>query len=195
MTGRDDWSDRSDWLEGHLFDRRIVALRGPLDDATATRLASQLMTLDATGDDAVQLQLDSPGGPLEAAFAVVDVIDALGVPVTVTCMGRVEGSATAIVAACNRRLAMPHTRFRLCDPDASFEARASQIASLVEHHQWAYQRYHERLALGTGQTVDAVAAACEAGRWMDAGEAIAFGLVDEIIRPQRASVRALPGFG
>ena len=57
----EDWTERGDWLEGHLFDRRIVVLRGSLDDVTATRIASQLMTLDATGDDAVQLQLDCPG--------------------------------------------------------------------------------------------------------------------------------------
>ncbi|MGO8877476.1 MAG: ATP-dependent Clp protease proteolytic subunit [Acidimicrobiales bacterium] len=191
--GQDDWTERGDWLEGHLFDRRIVVLRGVLDDATATRIASQLMTLDATGDDMVQLQLDSPGGSLEAGFAVVDVVDCLGVPVQVTCLGRVEGPAALVAAVCSRRLAMEHTRFRLTDPDAAFEARASQVASLMEYHRHSYLRYHERLASATGRPLEAVTAACEAGRYLSAAEAIEFGLVDEIVRSQRAPVRALPG--
>jgi ATP-dependent Clp protease protease subunit len=191
----EDWTERGDWLEGHLFDRRIVTLRGPLDDATATRIAAQLMTLDATGDDVVQLQLDCPGGSLESGFAVVDVIDALGVPVHVTCLGRVEGPAALVAAVCGRRLAMAHTRFRLNDPDVAFEARASQVQSLVEYHRQGYLRYHERLALATGRSLDKVVAACEAGAFLTAVEAIAFGLVDEVVRSQRASVRALPGFG
>jgi ATP-dependent Clp protease protease subunit len=193
--GRDDFSERSDWLEGHLFDRRIVSLRGALDHSTATRIASQLMTLDATGDDAVQLQLDSEGGSIEAAFAVVDVIDALGVPVQVTCLGRVEGSATLVAAVCSRRLAMSHTRFRLSDPDVEFEARASQVAALAQHHREGFLRYHERLALATGRSLDAVTTACTEGRFLDAAGAVAFGLVDEIVRSQRAPVRSLPGFG
>jgi ATP-dependent Clp protease, protease subunit len=193
--GTDDVSDRSDWLEGHLFDRRIVTLRGPLDHQRATRIASQLMSLDATGDDAVQLQLDSEGGSLEAAFAVIDVIDALGVPVYVTCLGRVEGSAAVVAAVCSRRRAMAHTRFRLSDPNVEFEARASQVASLVQHHREGFLRYHERLALATGRSLEAVTAACTEGRFMNCSDAIAFGLVDEIIRSQRAPVRSLPGFG
>jgi ATP-dependent Clp protease, protease subunit len=193
--GTDDFSERTDWLEGHMFDRRIVSLRGPLDHATSTRIASQLMTLDATGDDAVQLQLDSEGGPLEAAFAVIDVIDALGVPVNVTCLGRVEGSAVAVAAVCSRRLAMAHTRFRVSDPDIEFEAKASQVESVVRYHREGFLRYHERLAAATGRSLDAVTAACEQRRFLDASEAIAFGIVDEIVRSQRAPIRSMPGFG
>ncbi len=184
--------ERGDWLEGHLFDRRVVVLRGTLDDAMATRIASQLMTLDATGDDGVQLQLDSTGGSLEAAFAVVDVIDCLGVPVEVTCFGRVEGAAALVAAVCNRRLSMEHTRFRLTDPDAAFEAPASQVASHLEYHQQAFLRYHERLAHATGRPVEAISTACASGRYLSAAEALELGLIDEIVRSRRAPVRALP---
>jgi ATP-dependent Clp protease protease subunit len=187
-----DWPDGSDWLEGHLFDRRIVTLRGPLDDAGATRVASQLMTLDATGDEAIDLQLDSPGGSLEACFSVVDVIDVLGVPVNVTCLGRVEGSAVLVAAVCSRRLAMEHTRFRLNDPDVSFEARASHLQPVVDFHRQSYDRYHERLAHAVGRPPQAVAEACEAARYLSAQEAVSFGLVDDIVRSRRGPVRMLP---
>src|SRR5487761_1817755 len=142
-TGGVEWDD---WLEGHLFDRRVLVMRGPLDDRSATRAASQLMTLDAVGDNTIQLQLDSPGGPLEAAFAVIDVIDALVVSVEVLCLGRVEGSAVAVAAVAHRRLAMPHTRFRLADPDVAIEGRAADLERLLAAHHQAIGRYHLRLA-------------------------------------------------
>ncbi|MGH9172221.1 MAG: ATP-dependent Clp protease proteolytic subunit [Acidimicrobiales bacterium] len=190
--GTNDWPEGSDWLEGHLFDRRIVLLRGALDGTGATRVASQLMTLDATGDEAVDLQLDSPGGSLEACFAVVDVIDVLGVPVNVTCLGRVEGPAVLVAAVCSRRLAMEHTRFRLSDPDVTFEARASHIEPVVEFHRQSYRRYHERLAQAVGRTPEAVAEACESGRYLSAAEAVQFGLVDDVVHSKKTPLRALP---
>lgn len=124
-----------DRLESCLFDRRVVVLRGPLDAESATRVASKLMTLDATGDDTVQLQLDSPGSPLEPAFAVVDVIDAMAIGVEVVCMGRVESTAVAVAAVCERRTALAHAQFRLADPDIEISGPASQIETLLSHNR------------------------------------------------------------
>ncbi|MDA8266357.1 MAG: ATP-dependent Clp protease proteolytic subunit [Actinomycetota bacterium] len=195
MRGPDDWTEPGDWLEGHLFDRRTLVLRGPLDDARATRVAAQLMTLDATGDDAVHIQLDCAGGSLEAAFAVADVIDALGVPVHVTCLGRVEGVAALVAAVCGHRRTAEHTTFRLQDPDAAIEGRSDQLESLVAYHSRSYARYHERLAAASGRPVEVIAQACAAGRYMSAADAVAFGLIDEVVRSGRAPVRPLPRSG
>ena len=89
------------WLEERLFERRIVLCRGVLDDALAGRVAAELMTLDALGDGAVELQLDSEGASLEAAWTLIDVIDLLGVPVNIVCSGRVEGAAVGLLT-CRR---------------------------------------------------------------------------------------------
>ncbi len=186
---RTEWDD---WLESHLFDRRVVVLRGSLDHSAATRAASKLMTLDATGDDRIELQLDSPGGPLEAAFAVVDVLDAVGVEVEVTCLGRVEGAAVLVAAVCRRRLALEHTRFRLADPEVEIEGRASHLEHLVENHQVSVERYHERLAEACRRPLAQVEAACAAGRFMDAGEAARWGIVDEVRRRRQGVVRSMP---
>lgn len=180
-----------DWLEGYLFDRRITVLRGVLDDAAATRLSTELMTLDATGDSAVTLQVDSPGGALSAAMTLVDVISLLGVPVKVMCMGRVEGSAVAVVAAAPERVALPHTRFRLSDPEVSFAARASQAEEMARSELSMLRRYHECLARCSGQSLEDMAGWCAAGRYLSASEAKELGLVDEVTgeRPPLRRVR------
>jgi len=195
----DDERMWADWLRGRMFDRRVVVVAGSLDDAVASRVAAELMTLDACGDEAVQLMLDSAGGTLEAALTVIDVIDLLGVPVHATCFGRAEGSAVGVFAVASRRVAAPHARFRMCEPASRFSGRASDVAAWATERERQLHRFSERLAAASGQPVDSILAATREGRYLDAHEASWFGLVDEIARPTAASVhpfaRRPVGFG
>ena len=164
------------WLEGHLFDhQRIVPCCGAPSTTrwTATRIASQLMTLDATGDDAVQLQLDCPGGTLESGF---DGRRRHRLPRCARARrrasARVEGCADGgLVAAVYKTGVSPwSTRFRLTDPDARLSKPGSpRVASQVEYHRVSVlDRYHERLAPWRPgkKPLDVVTAACEAGRYL-----------------------------
>ncbi|HZB71744.1 MAG TPA: ATP-dependent Clp protease proteolytic subunit, partial [Acidimicrobiales bacterium] len=80
--------DLADETARRLFERRTVLLTGALDGEAATAAAASLMALDADGDDPVTLLVNSPGGPLDAGVAVVDVLDLLGAPVEATCIGQ-----------------------------------------------------------------------------------------------------------
>jgi len=170
----------SSWLEERLFERRIVLCRGVLDDVLAGRVAAELMTLDALGDGAVELQLASQGASLESAWTLVDVIDLLGVPVNILCSGRVEGAAVGLLTTTGRRTALPHARFRLTDPELEISGRASELGALLDHHTARLERLHERVATVTGRPLSEVAADFRAGRSLDAGEALRYRLVDEI---------------
>lgn len=176
-TSRPEWSD---WLEGYLFDRRVTVLRGALDDEAATRLATELMTLDATGDEPVTLQLDSSGGTYTAALTLVDVIELLGVPLNVLCMGRVEGTAVVVAAAGAHRLALPHTQFRLSEPRFSVESLSSQAQQLAEAHLELSRRYYACLARFTHHSVEEIGEWCASGKVLDASEAKERGIIDEI---------------
>jgi len=168
------------WLEERLFERRIVLCRGILDEVLAGRVAAALMTLDALGDGAVELQLDSEGSSLEPAWTLVDVIDLLGVPVNIVCSGRVEGAAVGLLATAGRRVALAHTRFRLTDPELQISGRASEIGALFDHHKARLEQLHERVATSTGRPLSEVSADFCAGRSLDAVGALRYRLVDEI---------------
>ena len=90
----------SESLTRRLLDQRVVLLHGPLDDPSATRVAAELMTLDAQGDDPVTLRIDCGDAPLPPALTLMDVIDLMGVPVRALCLGQVGGGAVGIVAVC-----------------------------------------------------------------------------------------------
>ena len=168
-----------DLLRTQLFERRIVFLRGPLDDAVASDVAAQLMTLDASGDEPVQLHVDSPGGPLEPAFVLIDTIGLLGVAVHAVCVGRAEGAAVGVLVAGEVRRAAPHARFRLCQPDESVQGVASELESWIAHKQRMLDEFHRHLAAATGRPLEQVEADTAAGRFLDAEEAVAYGLVHE----------------
>jgi ATP-dependent Clp protease protease subunit len=169
-----------DMLRARLFERRLLFLTGPLDDRLAGDLAAQLMTLDASGDEPVQLQVDSPGGSLDAAFVVVDTIGLLGVDVHTTCAGRAEGSAVAVVAAGAKRRAAPHASFKLCQPKETVGGSAKDFEAWVAAHQRQLDEFHRHLAAATGRPFEVVEADTEAGRYLDAEAALQYGLVDEI---------------
>src|SRR4051812_45906008 len=103
------------WLEERLFDQRIVMLRAPLTQDTATGIAAALLTLDAAGPAPVQLHVACQAGDLAAALAVIDVIDAMAAPVHAVVTSEAGGAVLAILAAAGERTAYRHARFKLAE--------------------------------------------------------------------------------
>jgi ATP-dependent Clp protease protease subunit len=178
----------TEWMRAQLWDRRVVLLSGDLDDASATTATTELMALDAAGDDAVTLQVDCRGGTIQAALMLIDTIDLLGVPVRARC-ARAEGAAVGIVAVAPRRIATPHARFRLGLPDVAFTGGATDVERNAQEHQRTVEVFVNRLAAATGRPFERVEADIERGSWLDADEALAYGLIDEIERPDRSGPR------
>jgi ATP-dependent Clp protease protease subunit len=168
------------WLQEKLFERRMVFVTGRLDDALAAQAAAQIMALDASGDEPIDVVLDSGDGTLEAAFVLIDVIDAARTTVRVQCQGRVSGPAIGVVAAADRRSASPHTAFRLTAPVTQLSGTPEQIAAQSEQHRHMLWRFQARLAKATGRPVEDIAEDMRRGRPLDAGEARDYGLIDVI---------------
>jgi ATP-dependent Clp protease, protease subunit len=188
MTER-DWSDV---LAQRLFEQRVVMIHGSLDDATATRAAAELMTLDAEGDDPVSLRIDCAGGSLAMALTLMDVIELLGVPVRAMGMGQVGGPAVGVLAVCRHRSAMPSTRFALREPRTDMEAHVREVAQWAQLRAAERQRFCARVAAAVGQAESTVAADLTAGRFMGVDEALSYGLIDEVCRPD-AEIHQMPG--
>jgi len=170
----------------------VVFLWGTLDDALASHLAAELMTLDATGDDPVQLHIDSAGGTLEAALCLIDVIDLLGVELTATCVGQAAGPAIGPLAVAHRRRATPHARFRLCEPVFELSGPARDLEAWAGHNRAQLHRFSERVADTLGTSPEVFEGDLAAGRFLDATQALEYGLIDEICGPS-ARVYPLPG--
>jgi ATP-dependent Clp protease protease subunit len=184
----------SDVVARRLLAQRVVLLHGPLDDFSVTSVAAELMTLDAEGDDPVTLRVDCGEAALAPALTLMDVVELMGVPVRALCLGQVASGAIGVVAVCAHRSALPSTRFSLSEPATSLQAHVRNVAQWAELRAAERQRFCARLAAATGQAAATVESDVERGLFMGAEEALAYGILDEVSRPD-APVRRMPGSG
>jgi ATP-dependent Clp protease, protease subunit len=168
-----------------LLARRTILLDRPLDGATATFVSAQLMTLDADGDDRIELIVNSPGGDLDAASAVLDTIDLVRCPVDTVCLGQATGTAAVVVAAgTGRRRVGTTARLQLRLADAALAGSAARLAEEAAALRRAHDAMIDRLAAATGQTRQLIERDVERGRVLSGQDAVAYGLVDEIVTRQ-----------
>jgi ATP-dependent Clp protease, protease subunit len=172
------------WLEERMFGQRLAMVSGPIVAGTANRVAAALLTLDALGTEPVRLHVNAAQGDLDAVFTLIDAIDMMRAPVHAVALGDVGGAAVGVYAAAHRRLAYPHTRFRLAEPDAEgVSGTADQVTAAAGRYLRALEDLLVRVAEVTGQPRSRVEDDFSAGRILDAVQAREYGLVDEIISP------------
>jgi ATP-dependent Clp protease protease subunit len=184
----------SEELTRRLLEQRVVLLHGPLNDMTVTRVSAELMTLDAEGDDPVSLRVDCGEASLAPALTLMDVIELMGVPVRALCLGQVAGGAIGVVALCAHRAAMPSTRFSVCEPTTQMEAHVRNVAQWAELRAAERQRFCAQVGAAVGKPAEVIGEDLTHGLFFGAEEAVAYGLIDEVSRPD-APIRRLPGPG
>jgi ATP-dependent Clp protease, protease subunit len=182
----------SETLARRLLEQRVVLLHGPLDDLSVTRVSALLMTLDAEGDEPVTLRVDCGEAALGPALTLMDVIELMGVPVRALCLGQVGAGAVGVVAVCAQRAALPSTRFSLCEPTTQLEAHVRNVAQWAELRAGERRRFCERVAAAVGKPAAVVEEDVQRGRFLSAAEAVDYGILDEVSRPD-ADIRRLPG--
>jgi ATP-dependent Clp protease, protease subunit len=169
------------YIQGQLFERRIVLARGTLDEVVATNLAAQLLTLDANADEPIQLHLSSPGGDLGAALTLADTIKVLAAELTVTAVGEVSGSAIAVLAASPRRTGYPHARFGLREPESrQLTGTATDLGTHAQEYLRQRGALVDLIADATGRQAEAVDADLRTGRFLSAEEAMGYGLIHNV---------------
>ena len=168
------------WLREQLFERRIVLVTGRLDDDAASTAAAALLALDARGSEPIELHLDTPGGGLGAAFVLIDAVGGLRSALRVLCRGQVAGPAVGVVAAADHRAASPHARFHLCQPTGRLTGSPEEIAAQSRQQQELLWTLYAHLARRTGRPAEDIAEDMRRGRYLDAREALDYGLIDEI---------------
>ena len=183
MTGPFSPGDPRLSAERALLDRRIVLLSGTIDAARASGGAATMMTLDALGDDPVELRLNAESDSLDVAFTLMDTIDVLGVQVDATVASTVGGTMAGVLAVCTHRRIGALGRIHLREPTTDFSGAATDLHRQATDLEARVKSYLRRLAEATGQPFEHVEADLRLGRHLSAEEALGYGIVDEIVRP------------
>ena len=108
---------------------------GVLDDAAATRLSAQLLTLDAEGDGPIRLELQNLRAELPAALTLMGVLDVVRAEVQAFAGGETGGAALGVLASCPRRLAYPNASFTLSEPRLQFAGTVTAVTAREQQAQ------------------------------------------------------------
>jgi len=173
-----------DNLSHRMLGQRRVMLTGPIDGKVADRVCAQLLVLEAEDDQVpITLYLHSPGGEVDAGFAIYDTMQALRCDVATVCVGFAASMAQFLLVggAPGSRCAYAHSRILMHQPHGAVEGFAVDIA--IQADQFARMRHlmAELTAKHCGQDLERVLADGERDRWFTPQEALEYGMIDRIV--------------
>jgi ATP-dependent Clp protease protease subunit len=164
-----------------LLEQRVIVVGGRLDDSVASRVAAQLLLLDAQETSPITLHLACGDADLEPSLALAGAVDLVESPVHAIVRGTLRGPAVAVLCAAQKRAAHGHTMFILVSPQFSGDGTAAELAILADQHERQVMRLRDLIVRATGRTTQEVAADLDAGRVLGADEAKEYGLVSQLL--------------
>lgn len=190
-TGR---SERAYDIYSRLLKDRIVFLGGAVTDEVANLIIAQLLFLsneDSKKD--INFYINSPGGSISAGLAVYDTMQFLRCDVATYCIGQAASMGAVLLAGGTdgKRFLLPNSRAMLHQPLVAgvLEGRATDLAIEAKEIIRLRRRLYEILAKHTGQDADKIRTDCDRNLWLEAEEAITYGLADRIVHraPEQAA--------
>ncbi len=171
-------------VQNALFKSRTVLVFGEIDMRLAERVTAQMTALAAESDAPIRMLINSPGGHVESGDTIHDMIRFCGAPVTVIGIGWVASAGAHIFlgAEKERRLCLPNTRFLLHQPAGGMRGQASDIQIEAEQIIRMRDRVNRMIAVETGQSVERIVKDTQRNFWMNAEEAVDYGIVSRIIK-------------
>jgi len=176
--------ERSYDIFSRLLMDRIVFLGSSINDQVANVIVAQLLFLDADDPEReVYLYINSPGGSVYAGLAIYDTINHLRAPVSTYCVGMAASMGALLLASGQKgkRNALPNSRIMLHQPSSGYQGTAADIEIAAKEILGTRERLNRILAEKTGQTLKKINADVDRDRWMSAEEAVAYGLVDQVL--------------
>lgn len=174
--------------EAALFQRmlksRTILLSGEIDKALAEKAIRQLILLEEEGDSPIRVFIDSPGGDADAGYAIFDMLRFVKPPVTMIGMGLVASAAAIILLAAprERRVGLPNSHYLIHQPMSGTRGVATEIEIHARELEKLRQKINRLIADETGQPLDKVAHDTDRDYWMNAEEAVAYGLLARTLK-------------
>src|SRR5947209_5331705 len=175
-------------IYSRLLRDRVVMLGTALDESVANVVMAQLLFLEAEDPDKeISLYINSPGGAMTGLFAIYDTMQHIQPPVATYCMGMAASAAAVVLAggAAGKRYALPNARVLIHQPHGQAQGQQMDIEIQAKEMAFGRRRMEEILAHHTGQPVERVNRDVDRDYIMGAEEAVAYGMVDEVVTGKR----------
>lgn len=181
QTGR---GERSYDIYSRLLKDRIIFLDQDVNDASASVIVAQLLFLESEDPNKdINLYINSPGGSVFSGFAIYDTMQYIKCDVSTICIGMAASMGAFLLAggAKGKRLALPNSQIMIHQPSGGAQGQETEIRIAAENILKTRKRLNSILAENTGKPIEEIDRDTERDNYMNAQEALAYGLIDKVV--------------
>lgn len=166
-----------------LLKTRSILISGEIDKKMAEKVVSQLLLLEAENDDPIKVFIDSPGGDVDSAYAIFDMIRFVKPKVIMVAMGLAASAGALILLAGDKenRFGFPNSHYLIHQPLSGVRGVATEIEIHAKEIEKTRQKINALIAQETGKSLQQVEKDTDRDYWMSAEEAMEYGLISKII--------------
>jgi len=173
-------------LERYFFEKRAVYLWGVVDDKSAKDVVSKLLLLDADkpGEE-IKFYINSPGGVVTSGMVMYDTMQMISSPVSTICMGIAASMGSILLSGGEKgkRCIFPHGEVMIHQPSLGghFQGVSADLEIQAEQTRRVKDIGAGILAKNCGKTVEQIMKDFDRDYWMDAKQALEYGIVDKLV--------------
>ena len=166
-----------------LLKTRNILLCGEINKDLAERVVRQLLLLEEEGDDPIRVFIDSPGGDADAGYAIFDMLRFIKPQVYAIGMGLVASAAAIILLAADKdcRISLPNAHYLVHQPLSGIRGVATEIEIHARELEKLRRKINLLVSEETGQPLEKVEKDTDRDFWMNAEEAVSYGLISRVI--------------
>ena len=174
-----------------LLKERIVFLGTPISDQVANVIVAQLLFLNREDPEKeIQMYINCPGGEIYPGLAIYDTMQQIEAPISTVAVGWTASLGTILLAAGTkgRRYALPHATIHMHPAGGTARGYAPDVEIAAKELLRVQNMLKEILARHTGQPVERISKDFDRDYYMDPYEAIEYGIIDEVLKPEKAKL-------
>ena len=179
-----DRGERAFDIYSRLLKERIIFLSGPIDDYISNLVVAQLLFLESENPEKdISIYINSPGGVISSGLAIYDTMQFIAPEVSTLCIGQAASMGSLLLAGGEKgkRFALTNSRIMIHQPLGGFQGQASDFEIHAKEMLLVKQKVNEILAKHTGKTLKKVEQDTDRDNFLNAKEAKAYGIIDEIL--------------
>jgi ATP-dependent Clp protease protease subunit len=172
-----------------LLKERLIILGSEVESQIANLIVAQLLFLNREDPDKpIQMYINSPGGEVYAGFAIYDAMQQISAPVSTTAVGMTASFGTVILTGGSKgmRYALPNATIHMHQPLGGAQGQASDIVIRATEIQRIKEKLFDIFVRHTGQPREVLERDQDRDFYLDAKQAVEYGLVDAVLEKQQA---------
>ena len=164
------------------LEKRIIHITGEITDMMSATIVAQLLYLDAIGNDDIYLYINSPGGSVTAGMAIYDIMQYIKSDVVTVCIGMAASMGAVLLSGGKKgkRMILEHAEVMIHQPLGGISGQATDIVIAAEHIKKTKNMLNKILSENTGKDIKVIGKDTDRDNYMDATQAVNYGLVDKI---------------